>query len=51
MNHAFDPTRGLIVVRAELHGLSAQVGLNLALDTGESDDGERAPAHACGLPS
>lgn len=36
MNHAFDPARGLIVVRAELHGPSAEVGLNLALDTGAS---------------
>jgi len=36
MNHAFDPARGLIVVRAELHGPSADVGLNLALDTGAS---------------
>lgn len=36
MNHAFNPTRGLIVVRAELHGPSAEVGLNLALDTGAS---------------
>ena len=36
MNQAFDPARGLIVVRAELHGPSAEVGLNLALDTGAS---------------
>ena len=36
MNHAFDPARGLIVVRAELHGPSADIGLNLALDTGAS---------------
>ena len=36
MNHAFDPARGLIVVRAELHGPSAEIGLNLALDTGAS---------------
>ena len=34
MNHAFDPSRGLIVVRAVLHGTSAEVGLSLALDTG-----------------
>ena len=34
MNHPFDPARGLIVVRAVLHGPSAAVGLNLALDTG-----------------
>ena len=36
MNHVFDPARGLIVVRAELHGPSAEVGLSLALDTGAS---------------
>ena len=36
MSHAFDPARGLIVVRAELHGPLAAVGLNLALDTGAS---------------
>ena len=36
MSHAFDPARGLIVVRAVLHGPSAEVGLNLALDTGAS---------------
>ena len=36
MSHAFDPARGLIVVRAELHGPSAIIGLNLALDTGAS---------------
>ena len=36
MNHTFDPTRGLIVVRAKLHGPSAVAGLNLALDTGAS---------------
>ena len=33
MNHAFDPARSLIVVRAGLHGPLADVGLNLALDT------------------
>lgn len=36
MNHAFDPARGLIVVRAELHGPSAEVGLSLAMDTDAS---------------
>ena len=36
MNHAFDPAQGLVVVRAELHGPSAVIGLNLALDTGAS---------------
>ena len=36
MNHAFDPARGLIVVRAGLHGPSAEVGLNLAMDTDAS---------------
>ena len=36
MNHAFDPARGLVVVRAEVHGPSADIGLSLALDTGAS---------------
>lgn len=36
MNHAFDPARGLIVVRAKLHGPDATVELSLALDTGAS---------------
>ena len=36
MSHPFDPARGLIVVRTELHGPLADVGLNLALDTGAS---------------
>ena len=34
MNFAFDPDRGLIVVRAELWGPSGSGVLQLALDTG-----------------
>ena len=36
MNHTFDLSLGLIVVRAELQGPAAEIGLNLALDTGAS---------------
>ncbi len=36
MKYTLDPARGLIVVWTELHGPSAEVGLNLALDTGAS---------------